>query len=130
MVSGLLERGANINARDLHGWTCLLLALRFGSHNSLEICLDNAGLSYNVKLDDGRTLLHFAAEYADIESLYILKSKRLYDLDTAEEDEDGWTAMQAAQYRRLNNEQWSRWFLHASRQRPRQMVLCVRGATV
>ena len=111
MVSGLLARGGNINARTTDGWNCLYRALLHQSHNSLRILLDNTGLDYNLKLDNGWTLLHFAAQYADIESLYILMSKPLYELDTAEEDVDGWTAVQIAQYRRLNNEEWSRRFL-------------------
>lgn len=109
MLSGLLERGAHINARDLDGWTCLFIALFSNSHDSLRILLDNTGLPYNVKSDDGQTLLHIAAIFADIESLYILMSKGLYQLDTAEEDVDGWTAMQCAQNRWLNNEGWSTW---------------------
>ena len=108
MVSSLLERGANLNARDLDGLTCLHHAFHNRSANSLRILLDNTGLSYNWKDARGQTLLHVAAVYADIESLYILLSKTLYELDTAEEDVDGWTAVQIAQYRRLNNEEWSR----------------------
>ena len=108
MVSGLLERGANINARATNGWTCIHRALYYHSHNSLRILLDNTGLHYNVKLDEGWTLLRFAALYADIESLYILMSKPLYELDIAEEDVYGWTVLELAQYRRLKNEKWSR----------------------
>ena len=111
MVSGLLERGGNINARTTDGWNCLDRALYYHSYNSLRILLDNSGLRYNVNTDTGRTLLHIAALNADIESLYILMSKPLYELDTAEKDADGWTAVQLAQYRRLNNEEWSRAFL-------------------
>ena len=111
MVSGLLERGGNINARTTDGWNCLYRALFYHSHNSLRILLDNTGLHYNVKIGDGWTLLHAAALYADIESLYILMSKTLYEADTAEEDVYGWTAVQIAQYRRLNNKEWSRRFL-------------------
>ena len=108
MVSGLLERGANINAKNLDGWTCLFRALSYDSHNSLKILLENTGLHYNVKDDNGWTLLHSAAIDADIESLYILMSKGLYQLDTAEEDVDGCTAMRFAQFRKLNNEKWSK----------------------
>ena len=107
MVSGLLERGANIKARNLNGWTCLSQALIFDSHNSLRILLDNTSLRYNAKSDNGWTLLHVAAMHADIESLYILMSKQLYELDTAEKDVNGWTAMRFAQFRKLNNEEWS-----------------------
>ena len=107
MVSGLLERGANIHARDSGGCTCLSQALFSNSHNSLRILLDNASLRYNVKSHTERTLLHFTALYAHIESLYILTSKRLYELDTAEEDVEGWTALRFARFRRLNNEGWS-----------------------
>ena len=107
MVSGLLERGADINARDLRGWTCLFPALWSNRHNSLRILLDNTGLLYNVKSDNGRALLHYAAMYADIRSLYILMSRGLSQLDTAEKDVDGWTAMQIARFRRLDNEKWS-----------------------
>ena len=110
MVSGLLERGADINARGLRGWTCFFEALCFNSHNSLRILLDNTGLLYNLKSDSGRALLHYAAIYADIESLDILMSKRFYELDTAEENMDGWTAMQFARFRALNNEEWSTLF--------------------
>ena len=115
MVSGLLARGANINARDLYGWNCLFLALSSNSHDPLGILLDNTGLRYNLKSDNGHTLLHAAAVYADIKSLDILISKRLYQLDTAAKDVDGWTAMQFAQFRRLDNEGWSTYAL-----RPRE----------
>ena len=108
MVSGLLERGANINARTSNGNYCLYEALYNHSHNSLRILVDNNGLRYNVKADDGWTLLHAAASFADIESLYILKSTPLCELDTAEEDVDGWTALELAQYRSWDNEGWSR----------------------
>ena len=107
MVTGLLERGVDINARDLYGWDCLFLALFLNSHDSLGILLDKIGLRYNVKSDNEHTLLHVAAIYADIKSLDILISKRLYQLDTAEKDVDDWTAMRFAQFRRLNNEAWS-----------------------
>ena len=113
MVSGLLEKDGNINARSTNGWDCLHRALVHHSHNSLKILLDNTGPDYNLKLDNGSTLLHFAARYADIESLCILMSKPLYELDTAEEDVYGWTAMQYAQYRGMNNEEWSREFFQA-----------------
>ena len=107
MVNGLLERGANINARDLSGLNCLFLALCFNSHDSLGILLDKTCLRYNEKSDNGETLLHFAAMYADIESLDILMSKRLYQLDTAEKDLNGWTALRFAHFRRLDNKGWS-----------------------
>ena len=110
MVSGLLERGANINARDTYEWTCLFRALYHRSHNSLRVLLDNTGLRYNMKFDNGWTLLHVAAIFADIESLCILMLKPLYELDTAEEDVHGWTAMGIAKYRMLNNERWPRHF--------------------
>ena len=107
MVCGLLERGANINARCFNGRTCLTHALACDSHNSLRLIFDNTSLRNKVKLGSGQTLLHVAAIYADIESLCILMSKRLYELDISEEDVDGWTAVQLAQSRRLDNEGWS-----------------------
>ena len=107
MVSGLLERGANIDARDLDGWNCLTRALVCNSHNSLRLLLDNTSLDYNVKSERVGTLLHIAAVYADIESLKILMSQGLYRLDPAQEHVDGVTAMEFAQFRGLDNEGWS-----------------------
>ena len=127
MVSGLLERGANINAITSNGWTCLHEALSCHGHNSLRILLNNTGLRYNVELGNGRTLLHSAALYADIESLYTLMSKPLYELDTAQEDVHGWTAMQLAQFRRLKNEKWSRNFVSLATTTPRSGTMCSRS---
>ena len=110
MVSSLLERGAKINARTTDGGNCLHRALYYHSHNSLRILLDNTDFHYNLKFDNGMTILHFAAVNADIESLYILMSKPLYELDTAEEDVYGWTAVQYAQHRKLKNKEWPREF--------------------
>ena len=118
MVSGLLERGADINARTLRGSTCLFHALWFNRHDSLRILLDNTGLLYSVKFDNGGTLLHIAAIYADIESLYMLMSRGLSQLDTAKEDIDGWTAMQFASFRALNNEKWSTLFCNPRDKNP------------
>ena len=110
MVSGLLERGANMNTRATNGWTCIHRALYYHSHNSLRILLEDTGLRYKVKSNYGWTLLHAAAVNADIEALYILMSKSLYELDTAEESVYGSTALELAQYRRSENEKWSRRF--------------------
>ena len=106
MVSGLLERGAHTNVQSA-GWNCLFKALWSRRHNALRTLLNNTSLDYNVKSDDWGTLLHVAAWGADIEFLYILMSKRWYELDTAEENRNGYTAMDFAQLRRLSNEEWS-----------------------
>ena len=72
----------------------------------LRTLLDNASLDYNVKDSYWGTLLHYAAYYADIETLDILKSKRLEELDIADKNalEDGYTAMQYASWRKDFNE--------------------------
>ena len=72
----------------------------------LRTLLDNASLDYNVKDSCWGTLLHYAAYYADIETLDILKSKRLEELDIADKNglEDGYTAMQYASWRKDFNE--------------------------
>ncbi len=110
MVSRLLERGANTNTRDLLQTTYIFYALWFDGHNSLRTLLDNPNYHCNTNCDAGWTIIHSAAIFADIGSLHIVMSKGLYELNTAEEDVFAWTAMQHAQYRWLNNEEWSRNF--------------------
>ncbi|KAK3174216.1 hypothetical protein OEA41_001460 [Lepraria neglecta] len=110
MSAVLLKKGADINATTSAGTTALHLALTSNTNEVLRTLLDNANLDYNVKDVYWGTLLHYAAYYADIETLDILKSKRLEELDIADKNglEDGYTAMQYASWRKDFNEKWSK----------------------
>jgi ankyrin repeat protein len=60
----LLERGADVNARDRRGSTPLLLAMEWGSHEIAEFLLEH-GARPNVTKIDGKTPLHLVFEGAE-----------------------------------------------------------------
>jgi ankyrin repeat protein len=55
----LLERGADVDARDEEGWTALILAARRGDLASVNTLI-GAGADVNAKAKDGRSALDFA----------------------------------------------------------------------
>ncbi len=72
LVSLLLQRGANANAADEDGWTCLHLACRNGAFGREIIpLLVEGGADVSAKSRSGRHVLHFALQsgYAMAETL-------------------------------------------------------------
>jgi FOG: Ankyrin repeat len=61
-LRALVSAGADINARDNHGWTPLLAASHHAVPEVIEFLLDN-GADINAKSDNGCNALHCAAEY-------------------------------------------------------------------
>ena len=108
-VSLLLREGANINASTFAGQTAFHLAITYKSSGVLKVLLNNAGLDYERKSDDGSTAIHLATRCADVETLEILQAADLSNIDLGAVDADGHTAFDSARWRRNDNEDWANW---------------------
>jgi ankyrin repeat protein len=60
LVTLLASKGANFNARDIHGWSALHAAVAVGGAEALRALLDS-GADINMRTEKGRTPLHLAA---------------------------------------------------------------------
>ena len=69
IVKLLLDRGADVNAKDSYGWTPLLYAAAHGKNEIVKLLLDR-GADVNVKANDGKTALSIAesSSYIKFES--------------------------------------------------------------
>ena len=110
-VSLLLGKGANINASDSDGKTAFHLAIMFKSSAVVKILLNNPGLDYERKSNNGSTAIHLAALYADIETLGILVAADLSNIELDAVGANGDTALDKARGRRYYNEAWANWAL-------------------
>ena len=66
IVRLLLERGADVNAKDGGGQTAVSLAARWGRADLMNVLLDH-GADTSIRDDHGRTLLHYAAQYDHVD---------------------------------------------------------------
>jgi ankyrin repeat protein len=89
----MLAQGADINNVDKDGDTPLTESVRLNSHGCLELFLGNSA-DYHTVNKRGRTILHFAAAHADVNTLDILASHHLFGLDTEAHDARGKTPME------------------------------------
>lgn len=117
-LSLLLQRGVNINAASSRGDTALTYGIIYNSHEAVGIMLEQTTLEYGGKGYWGRTLLHWAASYADLDMITLLQSGELSQIDTMAVDIDGYIAVDAAVWRRDCNEKWSHWALMAPDEDP------------
>jgi ankyrin repeat protein len=81
IFSYLIDKGANVRARDDYGWTVFLLAARQGRVDMLKLLLDR-GADINDRMKywrkaDSSTALIIAARYARDEAVYFLKAHGL-----------------------------------------------------
>ena len=106
-VSLLLSKGANINASGSYGSTAFHNAIMTGSSDLVKILLNNPGLDYERKMEDGSTAIILAAKFSDLETLKILKAANLSNIDLDAVDADGDTALDIARWRRDDNEDWA-----------------------
>lgn len=65
-VKALLERGADVNARDDFGRTALIFAIQYGAHADIVKDLLKKGADTNATLADGRTPLMLSIDSPDI----------------------------------------------------------------
>ncbi len=117
-VTFLLQKGASINCSDSRGMTAFHSAIMENSAAVLKTLLNNPGLEYERKQDDGSTAIHMAAQYADVETLNILQAANLSNIDLDTVDAFGNTALDRARWRRDNNEDWTNWSVEARDEDP------------
>ena len=87
----LMDRGANINARDQDGDSPLFEAIHWKSHRMLEGLLQRGADCFNVNFE-GQTLVHKAALCATPEALEILSSSTMPSLDRIAKNKFGQAA--------------------------------------
>ena len=103
----LLENQAESNAVDKLGRGPLQLAMLRNRHQAMQVLVDRDACGGNGKTALGSTILHSAADNADIEALQILESANLGNVPIMVENLDGFTAQRIAVNRRDNNGEWA-----------------------
>lgn len=98
----LLAHGADIDHKCEEGWTVLNGVLYWNEYESVKLCLEN-GSGYashcGFDLDDGDSLLHITARYADMKMLRLLGESELRSLEIEYTNSKGETAGDVAQKR-------------------------------
>ena len=98
-VKILLEHGADPDRPNFAGYTSLQQGVRCNSHEALAVLLE-VEVYHAARDKQKRTVLHWAAEFADLETLGLLRYARLYGVNADDECEDGLTAIDVAEKRR------------------------------
>jgi serine/threonine-protein phosphatase 6 regulatory ankyrin repeat subunit B len=93
----LIDKGAHLEAKDINGWTPLILASWEG-HIEIARLLCDRGADFEASDSRGKRPLHFAAMYGDISVVKELIEVRNVEINAR--DDIGWTALS---YARLNN---------------------------
>ena len=118
-LSYLLDCGADINAVNYnHGNTPIFLAINRNHHVVLQILLCNPKLKTDAINFYGHTVLHHAAQYADLETLGILERSQLTHIDPDAVNLRGMTAQDYAVYRHESNGLWPEWALRTPDDNP------------
>ncbi|KAJ0398645.1 hypothetical protein P43SY_009940 [Pythium insidiosum] len=92
VVRLLLERGADVDARDKEGRSVLSWAALSSDASVVRLLLER-GASVDAKDKDGRTALHWAAGWSKIDVVRLLRER---DADVEAKDTDGRTALHHA----------------------------------
>lgn len=95
----LIDHGAEVNCANDAGCTPVYQSVRFNSHEALEILL-NTNAQHSLRDRSGRSILHWAAEWADIRTLGVLRQARLRGVHVEDKRDDGLTAIDVAEQRR------------------------------
>lgn len=90
-VQLLAYHGAELGTLDKRGRTPLLLSIYWNSHKTIAWMLRNGAPSDTIT-KERMTILHYAARFADLETLLILREADIRGVDVDLEDEKGHTA--------------------------------------
>ena len=101
----LLEKNANTNKQTFSGETALMIAVQVNADNPLHVLLTH-GADLMLYSNDGRSILHYAAEHGDLRTLQILTSARIRGLQIDRKNIDGKTPLQLAQERVDETPEW------------------------
>ena len=107
VISRLLANGAGINDTDITGRTALLIAISLNNYGVIRLLLNQRSLDYTVTDNYKRSIMHFAACLADTCTLHILSAATVRGVVPHEQDESGLMGIQYAQWRLLQNQEWS-----------------------
>lgn len=95
----LLDHGAEVNCANDAGCTSFHQSVRHNSHEALEILL-TTDVEHSSRDRSSRTVLHWAAEWADVLTLGLLRQAQLRGLNVEDKRDDGLTAIDVAEKRR------------------------------
>jgi uncharacterized protein len=68
----LIEKGADVNATSIDGWTPLLRAAQKRHHQILENLLSRGANHRHILMSNGNSALHLACELGDLQSVKVL----------------------------------------------------------
>ena len=97
MFKLILEKTADINAKDYNGDTALHIAIDNESKHVVEELLNHKGLDVNVKNNDNLTALHLASCWPNF-PIHLFKIILQKSTDINAKDNDGDTALHIAIY--------------------------------
>lgn len=101
-VRVLLAHEAEVNHTNDHGHTPFYMGVQRNSHEALAVLSTAFSIQHALRDKYGNSILHCAAEWADIETLNLLHVARLLGLNIADTNVDGLTAIDVAEKRRLS----------------------------
>ena len=107
IVRELLHHQANSDATDNLGRNALHLSILRNGHKAMQVLVDEDACGQPGKTALGSTILHSAAYHGDLETLQILWSANLGNIDLAELNNKELTAQMVAQHRRDDNQTWA-----------------------
>ncbi len=99
----LLRHGADVDCANNVGATPLHEGIRYNSHEALATLLET-NVDHSLRDKRNRSVLHWAAEFADLETLKILRYERLQGLNVEDQCEEQLTAIEIAENRRKEEE--------------------------
>jgi len=90
VISMMLSKGADVNAKDYHNFTCLLYASMWGWTSTVKLLLE-AGANINATTITGRNALMFAIEFLHDDLIEFLAAEPHMEINAV--DADGITAL-------------------------------------